>query len=149
MQATKANSATAVLQAPESWPADLRRNFEQNQLSGCVGNVLVSETDKVRVWSLRLPPGGQLPFHRHVLNYFWTAVSPGRARQYYHDGRMEEPTYQAGDTKHLAFGAGEFMVHNLENIGTTDLVFTTVEFLDSANAPLAIPDSVRRRPQAA
>ena len=29
------------------------------------------------------------------------------------------------------------------NIGTTELVFTTVEFLDSANEALPVPDSVR------
>ena len=30
----------------------------------------------------------------------------------------------------------EAMTHDLENIGDTTLCFTTVEFLDSANAPL-------------
>ena len=30
------------------------------------------------------------------------------------------------------------MTHSLENIGDTDLVFTTVEFKDSANAPLPL-----------
>ena len=149
MRVMKASSAEATVKAPENWPAELRRSFEENQLNGSVGSVLVSETDRVRVWSLRLRPGEKLPFHRHVLNYFWTAVTPGRARSHYHDGRTEEPVHQAGDTKHLSFGPGEFMIHDLENIGTTDLVFTTVEFLDSANAPLAIPDSVRRKAEAA
>ena len=40
------------------------------------------------------------------------------------------------------FAAGEFMIHDLENIGDTDMVFTTVEFLDSANAPLDLPADV-------
>jgi hypothetical protein len=38
------------------------------------------------------------------------------------------------------------MVHDLENIGHTELVFTTVEFLDSANAPLELPANVRVAP---
>jgi beta-alanine degradation protein BauB len=33
----------------------------------------------------------------------------------------------------------------VENIGDTDLLFTTVEFLDSANTPLPIPDDMRLR----
>ncbi len=42
------------------------------------------------------------------------------------------------------------MVHAVENIGTTDLLFATVEFLDSANTPLSVPDSVRLKiPQGA
>lgn len=136
-------SVLARVETPKDWPEWLRQDFEQHQLNGCVGSHLVSETDRVRVWSLRLPPGGRLPFHRHVLNYFWTAVNPGRARSHYHDGRVLEPEHRAGDTKHLHFGAGEFMIHDLENIGDTDLVFTTVEFLDSPNAALPIPASVR------
>jgi hypothetical protein len=35
------------------------------------------------------------------------------------------------------------MLHSVENIGDTDLLFTTVEFLNSANAPLPVPDGVR------
>ena len=37
------------------------------------------------------------------------------------------------------YGSGEFKVHDLENIGDTDLTFVTVEFLDSPNKPLPIP----------
>jgi hypothetical protein len=35
------------------------------------------------------------------------------------------------------------MLHSVENIGTTDLVFTTVEFLDGTNPALRIPDGIR------
>ena len=38
---------------------------------------------------------------------------------------------------------GEYKVHDLENIGEKDLVFMTVEFLNSANKPLPLPQSVR------
>ena len=37
----------------------------------------------------------------------------------------------------------------LANIGDTELIFTTVEFLDSANAPLALPAAVRADAQRA
>ena len=47
-------------------------------------------------------------------------------------------SYAAGDTQHHRYGPGEFMIHDLENIGETELVFATVEFLDSANAPLPL-----------
>jgi beta-alanine degradation protein BauB len=73
---------------------------------------------------------------RHVLDYFWTAVTPGRARSHTQDGSVVEATYAAGDTRHFAYGTGEYKIHDLENVGDTDLWFTTVEFLDSANGPL-------------
>jgi hypothetical protein len=53
-----------------------------------------------------------------------------------------EVSYLSGDTQHHRYGLGEFMIHDLENIGETELVFTTVEFLDSANAPLVLPANV-------
>jgi len=134
------------LPAPTAWPEQLRRELEAGQMSGVVGSVLVSETERVRVWHLRIPPGGRCGFHRHVLDYFWTAHNAGRARTYAEDGSVTEHEYTAGETRHMHYAAGEFMVHNVENIGSTELLFTTVEFLEgSANAPLPVPDSVRQR----
>jgi hypothetical protein len=129
---------------PAGWDAAIAYEFGCNQLNGCVGHVLVSETSRVRVWSLRLRPGERIGFHRHVLDYFWTAVTAGRATSRHHDGRLAVSTYAAGTTKHLAFGPGEFMVHDLTNTGDTELVFTTVEFLGGANPPLPVPEHVRR-----
>ncbi len=112
--------------------------------NGCVGTELVSETDRVRVWMIRLAPGERIGFHEHVLDYFWTAITAGRARSNHEDGSTYEKTYAAGETQHAAYAAGESKIHDLENIGDTDLVFSTVEFLDSRNPPLPIPDAVRR-----
>jgi beta-alanine degradation protein BauB len=103
---------------------------------------LVSETERVRVWQLSLKPGERIGFHTHVLDYFWTAVTAGQARSHYDDGRMVEVSYLSGDTRHHQYGLGEFMIHDLENVGETELVFTTVEILDSANAPLELPANV-------
>lgn len=125
------------------WPAALVREFEAHQFNGCVGTRLLSEDARVRVWEIRLEPGERIGFHRHVLDYFWTAVTAGRARSHLQDGTTVESTYEAGETRHESYAVGEYKVHDLENIGDTELVFTTVEFLDSANKPLAIPSTVR------
>lgn len=126
-----------------NWPKELQDDIAANAFNGVVGSVLVSETDRVRVWHLHLPAGKRCSFHRHVLDYFWTCHSHGKARGYYEDGRIVDVSHFPGDTKHLTFGAGEYMVHSIENIGDTDLLFTTVEFKQSANEPLPVPDSVR------
>lgn len=55
---------------------------------------------------------------------------------------MREVAYRAGDTQHHRYGPGEWMIHDLENTGETELDFVTVEFLDSANAPLAVAETV-------
>ena len=125
------------------WPKDVIEDMKANAYSGVVGSTLVSETDRVRVWHLRLPPGCRCPFHRHVNPYFWSAHTDGRARNYFSDGRIKDGEHYAGETRHFYYGPGDYMLHSLENIGDTELVFTTVEFLDGTNEPLPIPDELR------
>ena len=106
---------------------------------GMVGQHLLSETEELRVWRIELKPGERVGYHTHVLNYFWTATSPGKSRSHYADGRVVESVYEVGTTKHYRFGPGENMVHDLENIGDTVLSFTTVELKrGSANEPLPL-----------
>ena len=125
------------------WSPALRQELADNQFNAVVGSTLVSETDRVRVWHLTIPAGKRCTFHRHVLNYFWTCHTHGTARGYMADGRITTTVHFPGDTRHLNFADGEYMVHSVENIGDTELVFTTVEFLDSPNAALPVPDGVR------
>ncbi|WP_419907169.1 hypothetical protein [Hoeflea sp.] len=141
---------TKIIEAPSEgdnprahWPQELQDEFDKHGNNGVVGSVLVSETDKVRVWHLHLPPGKRCHFHRHVLDYFWSAHSHGKARGWYDDGRIQDVVHYPGETKHFTFGKGEDFTHAVANIGDTDLLFTTVEFKDSANEPLPIPDEFR------
>ena len=127
------------------WPSEIAAEFERERRSpnGCVGQKLVSENERVRVWHIRLKPGERMGFHRHALDYFWSVLTVGRARAHMDDGSTVEHTYTPGETRHETHAAGHFKVHDLENIGDSDLVFCTVEFLDSANKPLPLPDLVR------
>jgi quercetin dioxygenase-like cupin family protein len=135
----------AVQEDRSEWPAEIKAEFEREnkQNNGCVGTQLLSENEKVRVWIIRLKPGERVGFHRHVLDYFWTSVSGGRGRQHLHDGSTVEYSYQPGETRHETYGPGEFKVHDLTNLGDKEMVFMTIEFLNSANKALTIPDSVR------
>jgi len=128
------------------WPAVLKAEFarENEQPNACVGSELLSETEKTRVWMIRLKPGERIGFHRHVLNYFWTSVNGGRGRQHLMDGTTVEYSYYPGETRHETYGPGEFKVHDLENLGDQDMIFMTVESIEgSANKPMPIPDTVR------
>ncbi|MCK0174698.1 MULTISPECIES: hypothetical protein [Mycobacteriaceae] len=122
----------------DGWTDALRAEFDEHAHDGHVGSRLLSENSRVRVWEIRLAPGERFHAHRHVLDYFWTAVNAGRSRQHTADGTTREVAYAAGETRHFTFAAGEFLLHDIENAGGTELVFTTVEHLDSANAPLSL-----------
>jgi hypothetical protein len=52
--------------------------------------------------------------------------------------KAEVGQYAAGATKHYHFKSGEFMIYDLENIGSTELVFVTVEHKNSNNEPLPL-----------
>ena len=143
---------TMLDKQPESskqsaWPPEVVAEFERENSNPnpCVGNVLVSQSDRVRVWMIRLKPGERIGFHRHVLDYFWTSVSGGRGRQHVHDGATVEYTYAPGETRHEIYGPGQFKVHDLENLGDREMVFMTVEFLQSANKPMPLPENVRQQ----
>src|SRR5262245_28164340 len=43
------------------WPVELQQELEDNRFNPIVGSVLVSETDKVRVWHLMVPPASAAP----------------------------------------------------------------------------------------
>ena len=135
----------AIRAEKSAWPQWLADEFEKERQhpNGCVGTELLSESDRVRIWTIRLKPGERVGFHRHVLDYFWSAITPGRGRQHLQDGSTVEHTYRAGETRHETYRKGEFKVHDLENIGDSEMIFTTVEFLDSANAPLPVPQANR------
>ena len=130
-----------------AWPPEIAAEFEREKANPnpCVGSVLLSQTDRVRVWMIRLAPGERICFHRHVLDYFWTSVSGGRGRQHVHDGTTVEYTYARGETRHESYGPGQFKVHDLQNLGDEEMVFMTIEFLQSANKPLPLPDHVRQQ----
>jgi len=122
----------------DDWSDDLKLELEANKRNGRVGMDLLSETDDVRVWGISIALGQRVGFHCHVLNYFWVAINPGKSRSRYATGETLDYEYVAGMTRHFNFAKGEFMLHDLENIGDTELKFTTVEFKNSPNTPLPI-----------
>ena len=144
MALTMLEKAAAVKEKSQ-WPAEIAAEFEHEAQNPnpCVGSILISENERVRVWMIRLAPGERIGFHRHVLDYFWTSVNGGHGRQHVHDGTTVEYVYQAGETRHETYAAGQYKVHDLENLGDREMVFMTVEFLASANKPMALPARVR------
>ncbi|GEO18563.1 hypothetical protein [Microvirga aerophila] len=131
-----------LLEPSATWSTAHQDEFRKNQFNPRVGTRFLSQDSRVRVWEVRLKPAERLGFRRHVLDYFWVATAPGKGRSHQQNGSVVEAAYAPGQTSHLTYGPGEFKIHDLENIGDTELIFTTVEFLDSANRPLPLPDAM-------
>ena len=133
----------------DGWSDEVKQEFQTNRYNGQIGTDLMFENDSVRVWHMTLQPGERMPVHRHVLTYFWTAVTPGRFLQRTYDGTTYESDYEAGLSHFYDVGFGEFALHNLENVGTAEMVFVAVELKkQSANVPLSLTDArPRHRPE--
>jgi len=125
----------------EGWSDEIMREFKTNNYNGQIGNDFVFENDSVRVWHMTLKPGEKMPVHRHVLTYFWTAITPGRFLQRTYDGTTYESDVEAGFTHFYDVSSGEFALHNLENVGNTTMIFCAVELKkESQNIPLSLFD---------
>ena len=111
------------------WTKELKNTLKNNTDNTYVGERLLLETNEFKVWDIHLPVGESLPFHKHNKPYFYTIKNEGKSRSFYADGTITETDYEANDIKHFDDLSEEnFFIHNLENIGETTLVFTTVEF---------------------
>lgn len=106
-------------------PAEIREGRANDR----IGTHLLLEEAGMRVWRLTLAPGETVPAHRHDHPYFWTALTAGKGRSRYADGRIVEHDYAADETRNFPnLSPDDAFVHDLTNIGATPLVFVTVEF---------------------
>ena len=94
-----------------------------------VGTTVWFENHKIRVWEILLRPGERGPFHSHTTNYFWTVVEGSRGLQRFTTGTFVVRDYRVGETKYLEHTPEDYLIHDLENVGDTDLRFVTVELL--------------------
>lgn len=92
-----------------------------------VGTKLVFENEQVGVWEIRLQPGERGAFHIHDKPYFWTVVEAGIGRQRTDDGTYVVRRYEVGDTSFGAHSGQDYMIHDFENYGDTEIRFITVE----------------------
>lgn len=114
----------------EFWSEDMKQLLSEAEINLAVGDKIVFENEDFRVWSIHLPVGSSLPFHKHCHRYFWTVLSCGKSISFYDDGSVIETNYNIGDTTYYEnLNAENTFIHNLQNMGDTELIFTTVEFL--------------------
>ena len=92
-----------------------------------VGTKLVFENERVGVWEIRLQPGERGAFHIHDKPYFWTVVDAGIGRQRSDDGTYTVRRYDVGDTSFGDHSGKNYMIHDFENYGDTQMRFITVE----------------------
>lgn len=127
----------------EDWPDWMRAELADSHRNGCVGRQILAENARARVWRGCLKPRERIAFHSHVLDHFWIALGDGSLRSRDASGRVDRYDVADGAVFFRRVPRDEPCVRDLENVGSTTLCFMVVEFIDSANAPLPVPDHVR------
>lgn len=69
----------------------MTRTMPEGTQLGEIGDEILFENDKVRVWALELAPGETQPWHRHHHDYVVVPITKGRNVMRFADGR-EKPT---------------------------------------------------------
>ena len=94
-----------------------------------VGQRLLCENDRVRVWEISLGPGERHVFHCHRTSYFWVAHTGANVRVSYPAGAYHDYEHQAGEVTYMEIPEGERNIQDLTNTGDTSLHLTTIELL--------------------
>ena len=90
----------------------------EREISENVGNRLLFENDRVRVWDLRIEPGESTGLHRHTTDYLYVVIGDGSLQGIRGDG-------EAIPVQHMADGDVRFRnvdgedVHEAVNVGDT------------------------------
>jgi hypothetical protein len=116
-------SMANLVERAEGFDGSLRNrilaDLAQSPAKGCVGQKLVVD-ERIRVWMIPLPAGGQKPLHNHVKDYLWLALKGRRARSCIisdESARWDELKILPGARKLTRGAAGAFKSRDLENAG--------------------------------
>lgn len=64
---------------------------------GPIGDRILFENDRVRVWSVILDPGQRQPWHQHLLPYLIVPLTKGKNIMYFDDGGERETNETPGE----------------------------------------------------
>ena len=104
----------------------------QDHAADQIGTELLFENDRVRVWSLTLAPGEASPRHRHLGDYLFVHVTPGRIEAHEGDGAPELSECDTGFVQFTEVGSG--IEHYIVNRGAETLREVLVELKGPSQA---------------
>jgi quercetin dioxygenase-like cupin family protein len=91
---------------------------------GPIGDEIIFENELIRVWGLKLAPGGIQAWHQHNLAYLVVPLTPGDNFMRFADGRSRATKETPGEVMWREPG----IPHELENVGQTPYANVLIEF---------------------
>jgi quercetin dioxygenase-like cupin family protein len=100
-----------------------------------VGQKILFENERIRVWEILLQPGERHPTHHHLLPYLVLAVEGDQNKMEWEDGKLTTSYEPPGFFVYREAGA----IHDLTNIGSKRYWSRLIEF--KTPQAMGIPDS--------
>ncbi|WP_116100950.1 hypothetical protein [Amycolatopsis thermalba] len=113
------------------------------------GDTLVFENDRVRVWSMTLPPRGMYDWHQHHHDHLIIWPDPGRAAAQ-RLGEEEWPVRQTAEAGYVAFktvgSGGPLTPHRIRNLEDHAVTHYIVELISEPSpSPVELPSETNDR----
>ncbi len=78
---------------------------------GPIGDKILLENERVRIWSIKLDPDQRQAWHKHDLPYIIVPMTEGKNIMYFEDGREKE-TNEAG-APHELLNVSDWQYRNI------------------------------------
>jgi uncharacterized RmlC-like cupin family protein len=91
------------------------RKSKSGKPLGPIGTKVLFENEHIRVWSVELEPNGHQPLHEHEHPYLVVAVTEGKAKMRWEDGRERELIDEPGKIVYRDASGGPHELFNLED----------------------------------
>ena len=111
----------------DSWEPSKILELQRKKIDDRLGQKLLFENDKIKVWEVVLFPGERLPFRKINGNYSFTSMTEGLAISRYATGKINLVRIKKGDSMFIKH-EGQAAIYDFENIGENILFLHVMEF---------------------
>jgi hypothetical protein len=111
----------------DPWEPSKLNELKNQRFPESLGQKLLFENEKVLLWELDLVPGQRHPFRKISRNHSWVTQSEGLAISRCCTGKISMLRFKNGDSTFFGLN-GEVAIHDLENIGESNLLIHITEF---------------------
>ena len=109
------------------WDPSKLMELKSNSIDDRLGQKLLFENNRIKVWEVILFPGESLPFRKISVNYTFTSMTEGLAISRNANGKIVLVRIKEGDSMYLDH-EGRQTIYDLKNIGEDTLFLHALEF---------------------
>ncbi|MEO1012272.1 MAG: hypothetical protein AAFX53_13270 [Bacteroidota bacterium] len=111
-----------------NWDEDLLNELRQTELPLKLGNRLLFENDRVRLWEIRLAPQDKLPFRAFKNDYSWSCPTGGMVVERNGNGSIWFSQFEKEDKGFVDLKEST-QIKDIQNIGFENLRMHILEYL--------------------